>query len=388
MSDNATGPIVPPEVISPETVPPEIVEVALGDRSYDIRISSGRFEAIADAVASLLQPEHIVMLHDANVTRPWADQLAGQFGKHDSIRVDTVEIAAGEPSKSIEVYGELLNRLCELNTDRGSIVVALGGGVVGDLAGFVAATYVRGLRLVQVPTTMLAMVDSSVGGKTGINLAASDRSAGGKNLVGAFWQASMVAIDTQTLSTLPRREYVSGLAEVIKYGVIQSPDFFDWLESNIDAVLDRNDAAVRHVVSQSCRAKAAVVADDERESGRRMILNYGHTFGHAIEATLGYGELLHGEAIAIGMDMAARMAIELKLCPPESLDRQRALIQATGLPIAHAGLDADAMIAAMRNDKKVRHGRLAFILPTRIGHVQAVPDIDPDLVKRVITQTH
>jgi len=239
--------------------------------------------------------------------------------------------------------------------------------VVGDLAGFAAATYARGIRLVQLPTTLLSMVDSSVGGKTGINL------AGGKNLVGAFWQPSLVVIDTATLRTLDDRGYRGGLAEVIKYGLIENADFFGWLEANADHLVARRDDVVAHAIMTCCRIKAAVVADDEREtSGRRAILNYGHTFGHAIEATAGYGAFTHGEAVAIGMSMAARLAHSLGRIGDEFVARQDALLTACGLPIRWPAADPRAMVPVMKKDKKVAHALLRFVLPTRIGHVELV----------------
>ncbi len=242
------------------------------------------------------------------------------------------------------------------------------GGVVGDLAGFAAASYARGLRLVQIPTTLLAQVDSSVGGKTGINLPR------GKNMVGAFWQPSLVVIDSDVLNTLPERMYVSGIAEIIKYGVIEDANFFGWLETHAEELVQRDPEAVRYAVARSCQIKADVVADDERETtGRRAILNYGHTFAHAIEATAGYGAFLHGEAVAIGMTMAARLACSLGMVDQKFVDRQTALIKACGLPTEWSAAEPEAMIAAMRTDKKVAHATLRFILPDRIGHVTLLP---------------
>jgi len=230
-----------------------------------------------------------------------------------------------------------------------------------------------------VPTTLLAMVDSSVGGKTGINL------PGGKNMVGAFWQPHLVWIDTKFLDTLPEREYVSGLAEVIKYGVIEDADFFGYLERHAEPLRQRRDDVVRKAILKSCQSKARVVADDERETtGRRAILNYGHTFAHAIEATAGYGTLLHGEAVAVGMRMAARLAFDLRLCDEDLLRRQAAVLEACALPEVWPDADPDAMIPVMARDKKVAHGKLRFVLPTRIGHVELVGDVSPDAVIRAI----
>ena len=234
----------------------------------------------------------------------------------------------------------------------------------------------------QVPTTLLAMVDSSVGGKTGINLPTA------KNMVGAFWQPSLVLIDSEVLSTLPDRSYLSGVAEIIKYGVIDDADFFAWLEMNAKSLVDRKDHVVRYAIEKSCQCKARVVGEDEREtSGRRAILNYGHTFAHAIEATCGYGKLLHGEAVSIGMQMAARLAITLGLADTDLLERQTQLLLDCGQPIALPEADPDEMLPVMKRDKKVAHGKLRFILPSKIGSVDLVGDVDESLVRQAILQT-
>jgi 3-dehydroquinate synthase len=260
-------------------------------------------------------------------------------------------------------------------------VVAIGGGVVGDLAGFLAATWNRGIRFVQVPTTLLAMVDSSVGGKTGINLPSA------KNVVGAFWQPSLVWADLNALNTLPDREFRSGLAEVVKYGVILDPEFFDYLEAHVDLLVARNPDAVTHIVRRSCELKAHVVGEDEFETtGLRAILNYGHTFGHAIEALTSYGKFLHGEAISIGMTMAGRLSVLLGRWPQASFERQTQLLTRLGLPTDLAitpkhGITVDRMLDAMQLDKKTEHGQINLILPTRIGHVETVRGIDTKLLR-------
>ena len=279
-------------------------------------------------------------------------------------------------------FERILAWLLEEGGDRRSVIIAVGGGVIGDLAGYVAASFTRGIRFVQIPTSLLAMVDSSVGGKTGINL------PGAKNMVGAFWQPSLVLIDTAVLSTLPERSYLSGLAEIIKYGVIDDAEFFDWLESKADALVSRDDQALRHAIQTSCECKARVVVADEREtSGRRAILNYGHTFAHAIEATAGYGQLLHGEAVAIGMQMAARLAIDLGLANESLLKRQTDLLSACQLPICLPDADPSEMLPVMMRDKKVAHGKLRFVLPTQLGFVQLVGGVDKDAVVRAIEAT-
>jgi len=359
-------------------MPASEILVDLGDRSYPIRVVCDQWDTIAVQITSVLGDiSHALVICDDAVATSWAKPLAQQLG--ESVRCDLATVASGETSKSLEMLGQLWDWMLASGADRRSVVIAIGGGVVGDLAGFAAASYARGIRLVQIPTTLLSMVDSSVGGKTGINL------AGGKNMVGAFWQPSLVVIDTATLKTLDERTYLSGLGEVIKYGVIEDADFFTWLESQAAALVAREPAAIAYAVKRSCEIKAAVVADDEREtSGRRAILNYGHTFAHAIEATAGYGAMLHGEAVAIGMAMAARLAQTLGRVDSEFLTRQDDLIRRCGLPTRWPQADPDQMIPIMKTDKKVAHSALRFVLPTRMGHVELVPCDRFDLVAQAI----
>ncbi|MEM8672162.1 MAG: 3-dehydroquinate synthase [Planctomycetota bacterium] len=360
-----------------------VVEVPLADRSYRIQISTGYVSQIAQYVRETLPDlSHAILISDRAVSS-LADQIGNDFQRAAvAVRVSRIEVPSGEQSKSIEQFESLLQWILTEGGDRRSVVIAIGGGVVGDLAGFVAASFARGIRFVQVPTTLLAMVDSSVGGKTGINL------PGAKNMVGAFWQPSLVTIETDVLSTLPERSYVSGLAEVIKYGVIDDADFFAWLEANATHLVGRDGGALRLAIQRSCECKARVVAEDEREtSGRRAILNYGHTFAHAIEATAGYGTLLHGEAVAIGMQMAARLAIDLKLADPSLLHRQTKLIELCGLPTTYASADPDQMIPVMMRDKKVAHGKLRFILPSEIGVVDLVGGVEESKVRKAIVES-
>jgi 3-dehydroquinate synthase len=273
----------------------------------------------------------------------------------------------------------LYDRLADRLADRRTLVVAVGGGVIGDLAGFVAATYNRGLPLLMVPTTLLAMVDSSVGGKVGVNHPRA------KNLIGAFHQPVGVWIDTAVLATLPEREYRSGLAEVVKYGVILDADFFAYLEENAAAVLGRDPEAVRHVVARSCRLKAAVVERDEREeTGLRAVLNYGHTFAHAFETVAGYGTWLHGEAVAAGMVCASRLAERRGLIDAATTERQRRLLERFGLPTAPRPWPADDLLAVMRIDKKNVAGRMRFVLPRRLGEVALIDDVPEDDVRRTL----
>ena len=385
------------ETVGPRATPPTrsndavaTVPVALGNRSYDIHIADGLVHAAAERIVELTAATHVIVFYDGAL-QTTADGLCGQFeklspsGSSTSVRFDRLAIPPGEPSKSMGQFDRSLQFCLDRRGDRRSVIVALGGGVVGDLAGFVAASYARGVRFVQIPTTLLSMVDSSVGGKTGINL------PGGKNMVGAFWQPQLVLIDPSLLATLPDRDYVSGIAEIIKYGVIADPEFFDWLSSNMDDLRHRKTDAVVHAVSRSCQTKADVVRRDERETGDvRATLNYGHTFAHAIEATTGYGTVTHGEAVAIGMEMAMALAVQLSRIDSECQLRQRRLIEASGLPLSAASLDVaidpNAMIQAMAKDKKVADGRLRFVLPTRIGHVELVGDVPPEQVRDAIEQ--
>lgn len=358
------------------------VLVDLGDRSYPINIGTKATGHFAAAFKNALgDVTHALVIHDAAV-ESWANDLCDQVRSKSSsepIRVDVTAVASGEPSKSIANYETLLDWVLERGADRRSVIIAVGGGVIGDLAGFVAASFARGIRFVQVPTTLLAMVDSSVGGKTGINL------SGAKNMVGAFWQPHLVWVDTLAMKTLPDRSYLSGLAEVVKYGVIDDATFFDYLESNAAALVARDGDVLRYAIKQSCLSKAHVVNEDEREtSGRRAILNYGHTFAHAIESTAGYGAVLHGEAVSIGMQMAASLAIQLGLCDQSLLERQTSVLKSCQLPITFPDADVAAMLPVMMRDKKVAHGKLHFVLPTEIGSVQMVSDIDPAEVETAI----
>ncbi|QDU92720.1 3-dehydroquinate synthase [Lignipirellula cremea] len=353
----------------------QTVWVNLGERSYDIEIGSGNLAQTGPFVAGLRRLTHAIVVTDVNVEDPHAAAVADSLAAAGA-EVDVMVVDSGEGAKSIDMAGELWQRLLEAGADRKSIVCAVGGGVVGDLAGFVAATFARGIPFVQVPTTLLAQVDSSVGGKVGVNL------PGAKNMVGSFWQPLGVLIDTETLSTLPEREYRAGLGEVVKYGVILDAPFFDYLEKNVDAINARQPEVLRHVIARCCRLKADVVERDERETtGLRAVLNYGHTFCHAIEAVAGYGEYLHGEAVAIGMICASRLAESLERVDSDFTARQAGLLQQLGLSTATPDLDRDLLLAAMGRDKKVEHGKLRFVLPSQMGHVELVGDVPPELAR-------
>jgi 3-dehydroquinate synthase len=347
------------------------------DRSYNIAIAHGLIADAARFVYGRSPVSHVVVITDTGA-RPHADRVASAMSAGD-IRCDLLAVPAGEASKSIEQAERLWSQLVQRRADRKTVIVAVGGGVVGDLAGFVAATFARGLGLFQVPTTLLAQVDSSVGGKVGINLPAA------KNIIGAFWQPRGVLIDLDTLATLPDREYRSGLAEVVKYGVILDATFFEYLEQNAAQLAARDPATLEYVVGRSCRLKADVVERDERElTGLRAVLNYGHTFAHAIETTSGYGTYLHGEAVAIGMVLASRLAEALGRIDATVTRRQQSLLTQLGLPTALATQDAEGMLAAMHLDKKTEHGQLRFVLPSRLGHVELVGDVNPAAVRKIL----
>lgn len=352
------------------------VHVALSDRSYDIHIGSDNLADIARWVEAFEDVRHTVIITDSNVRQLYGETVLRTLSSIDT-RIDIITVPAGEASKSIPMLEEIWSQLLALQADRKSLIVALGGGVVGDLAGFAAATFGRGIRFIQIPTTLLATVDSSVGGKVGINL------PGAKNMVGAFWQPQGVLIDVSVLQSLPERDYRAGLAEVIKYGVIQDVEFFGKLEAHCDLIAVRDLVLMRDIIARCCQLKADVVQQDERETmGLRAILNYGHTFCHALEACTGYGQFLHGEAVAIGMLCASRLAESLDMISAEVTQRQCSLLSEVGLPIAvPEDLDREALLNAMQHDKKTEHGKLRFILPTALGHVELVENVDADLVR-------
>jgi 3-dehydroquinate synthase len=351
------------------------------DRSYDIHCGSSLLGTVGNLVAGA-GGRRAVVVADAAVTGTHAARVVESLGAA-GVAVHLLEVPSGEGSKSLASLGNLWDTMASLAIDRRTDVIAVGGGVVGDLAGFAAASFARGLSLWHVPTTLVAQVDSAIGGKTGINL------AGGKNLVGAFWQPRGVISDIETLGTLPEREYRSGLAEVVKYGMILDPVFFAWLESNSSHLRARQSAEVTYAVERSAGLKASVVEQDEREfSGLRAALNYGHTFAHAYETALGYGTLLHGEAVSIGMTRAARLAAVIGRISGEVVARQDNLLTSLGLPISLAGLgslDPDHLLAIMARDKKAEGGRLRFVLPSRLGAVELVHGIDEPLVRRILS---
>lgn len=367
-----------------------IVNVELAERSYDIQICSDQLTTIGSSVAgwldqrlgvsstqqsALVVTDRNVVAH-ANVVRSSLETAGFQ--------VELAELEPGEKTKSLSVISGLYERMVEMKADRRTVVVAVGGGVIGDASGFLAATYNRGVPFVQVPTTLLADVDSSVGGKVGVNLAAA------KNLIGSFYQPLGVFIDTAVLATLPDRDYRSGLAEVVKYGVILDAEFFTYLEQNVDGINAREPSVLRRIIARSCELKAHVVKEDEYERiGLRAVLNYGHTYAHAFEALAGYGELMHGEAVAIGMLYASRLAEKRGLIDAAMTARQRRLLEqievVTALPDP-AAFSTDEILSKMRLDKKTVGGQLRFILPTKMGHVTTFTDVPETDVTAVVDE--
>ncbi len=357
------------------------VHVSLGERSYDIKIGAGLIERLGSECKKLKLGQRCAIITDSNIPK-WAVRSATKSLKAQGFEVALFALKAGEKSKSLRNVEAVFNSLAEHRIERGSFLVALGGGVVGDLAGYAAASYLRGIDFVQVPTTLLAQVDSSVGGKTGVNLKA------GKNLVGAFHQPRLVLCDTDILKNLPDREYRSGIAEIIKYGIIYDAKLFRRLEKEMDLLVAKDPKVITRTVARSCEIKAEVVAEDEKEGGLRAILNFGHTVGHAIEAVSQYGKYLHGEAISIGQVAAARLSEDvLGLSNEESLRIER-LFQAAGLPIT-IKLNATAkqrIVKAMSLDKKVSGGVVKFVLASEIGKVQFGLKVDSKLVNKELTK--
>lgn len=352
----------------------ERIRVELGTRAYDIQVGSGLLADAGVHIRPLLAQPRLVIITDDNVAR-WHLETVTASLERVGIAHAQIVLPAGEATKDFHHLALLCDQVLALGIERRTTLLALGGGVIGDIAGFAASILLRGLDFVQVPTTLLAQVDSSVGGKTGINTAA------GKNLVGAFHQPRLVLADTSVLGTLDDRELRAGYAEVVKYGLLGDRAFFQWLEENGQAVLAREPGAVRHAVATSCRSKAAVVAADEREGGVRALLNLGHTFGHALEAQTGFGpSLLHGEAVSIGMVLAFELSARLGLAPREDVMRLRRHLQRLGLPadlsvLAGHNASAESLIAHMQTDKKIRDGRLTFVLAHGIGRAFVSRDV-------------
>ena len=350
--------------------------VALGERSYPILIGRGLIvqgRLVADVVKT---PRVAIVTND--VVAPLYLDAFVQSLEAAGLYCATVVLPDGEAHKNWETLNAIYDGLLAAHCDRSVTLIALGGGVIGDMTGFAAATYQRGVDFIQVPTTLLSQVDSSVGGKTAVN------HPRGKNMIGAFHQPRLVIADTDTLSTLPDRELKAGVAEVIKYGLIRDPEFFDWLEANIEAVLRRDPDVLAETIERSCANKARIVAEDETERGVRALLNLGHTFGHAIEAGMGYGVWLHGEAVAAGMAMAATLSMRLGWMPEDQCRRGIALIARAGLPVCGPALGASRYLALMAHDKKVEAGRLRLVLLRAIGDAEIFSDVPVDDIAAAI----
>jgi 3-dehydroquinate synthase len=362
---------------------PITVEVALGDRAYDIVIGRNILASLGQRIAVLRPGARVAIVTDRTVAKHWLQQTEASLSDA-GIVASHIVVGEGEASKSYTVLEDVSEALIAAKIERTDLVVALGGGVVGDLAGFAASIVRRGVDFVQVPTSLLAQVDSSVGGKTGIN------SPKGKNLIGAFHQPVLVIADTSVLDTLSPRQFRAGYAEVAKYGLLGDAGFFGWLEANHAEIMSGGSAR-EHAIATSCRAKAAIVARDERETGERALLNLGHTFGHALEAATGFSDrLFHGEGVAVGMVLAAQLSAQLGMLPQADVDRIERHLAVVGLPthlqdiagFTQEGLaDADALMALMAQDKKVKRGRLTFILMRAIGEAVIRSDVEPSIVR-------
>lgn len=352
------------------------IQVDLGVRSYPIFIGQNLFAETA-LLAKFLRKKHILIVTNDTIAPLYLDAVASVLGKLGPLH--SVILPDGEQYKSLQYLNDIFTQALELNYSRDCMLVALGGGVIGDMTGFAAACYQRGVDFIQIPTTLLSQVDSSVGGKTAVNHAL------GKNMIGAFHQPKAVFIDTLFLNTLPAREFYAGMAEVIKYGIIWDGDFFNWLEQNISllTLLDAN--ALIYAIKRCCEIKAEVVKQDETEHGVRALLNLGHTFGHAIEAEMGYGNWLHGEAISVGMVLASKMAVAMGLIDNIALNRITNLLVAFNLPIVSPNqMNVENYLEHMQRDKKVLSGKLRFILPQAIGKADIYGNIDHALLKQVI----
>jgi 3-dehydroquinate synthase len=363
----------------------ERLRVELGDRAYDILVGPRLIESAGREMLQLLRRRQAVVVSDEIVAghylAPLRDSLSAAGIAHHAVLVPP-----GEETKDLDHFGRLAEDILAIGIERGTMLVALGGGVVGDLAGFAAATLLRGIDFVQIPTTLLAQVDSSVGGKTGINTST------GKNLIGAFYQPRLVLADTSVLGSLPRRELLAGYAEIVKYGLIRDAEFFAWLEAEGHRVCALDAEPLRRAVLTSCAMKAEIVAGDEREEGDRALLNFGHTFGHALETETGFSSrLLHGEAVALGLVLATDFAARLDLIPAEDALRVRRHLEGCGLPtrladIGLVGIPADRLLDHMRKDKKVRDGRITLILPRRIGDAFVMKDAPTEKLRDFLTQ--
>ena len=350
------------------------IDVALGERSYPIYFGTGMGASFAPTCQQHGIPRHVVIITDTNIAKHYLEPLQKHL-HHFEFDDSSIIIPPGETQKSLARANAIFTALLQRRTGRKAAIIALGGGVVGDLAGFVAATYQRGVTLIQVPTTLLAQVDSSVGGKVAVNHPL------GKNMIGAFYQPKFVWIDGDTLQTLPSREVICGLAEVVKYGVIFDAEFFAYLEANLDAIMNLDQTATMHIQVRCCELKARVVSEDERELGLRAVLNYGHTVGHALEAAGNYRALKHGEAVLLGMAAEAFIAQQMGLLPAEVLERIEAIVSRIPLVFKRDALAPSKILDAIGRDKKTVEGKTRFVLPVRLGEVRILEDVEPELVR-------
>jgi 3-dehydroquinate synthase len=357
-----------------------IVDVALGAKSYAVVVERGVLTTVGARLRALGVGSRVALVTSASILRLYGKPVTESL-EDAGFTVTVVDVPDGESAKTLAVADGAWNALLAAGLDRTSTVLALGGGAVGDLAGFVAATYMRGLNFVQAPTTVLAQVDASIGGKTAIDHPTA------KNLIGAFYQPRLVLIDPSTAATLPERDFRSGLAEIVKHGIVLDADYFADLERSVAEIGARDGATLERIIGGSCRLKAEVIErDPEEKSELRFALNYGHTVGHALEASTAYGRFTHGEAVSLGIVAEARLATRLGVATAETADRQVRLLEAVGLPVRASDLDADAVLAATRRDKKSRDGRVPFVLAPSIGTYRVVYDVGPDDVRTVVAE--
>ncbi|OCL26934.1 3-dehydroquinate synthase [Orenia metallireducens] len=357
----------------------EQLRVDLGERSYDIKVGYDILSKVGEYLKELNLGSKVLI-----ITNELVDSLYGreveQAVEEAGFEVNIAKIGDGEKYKSLDTARELYDQAVEANLDRSSTIVALGGGVVGDIAGFIASTYMRGVNFVQIPTTVLSQVDSSVGGKVAVN------HPQGKNLIGAFYQPKLVVADIKVLKTLEERQLKAGLAEVIKYGVIWDEEFFNFLANNRNKILGLDTNTMEYLLKRCCEIKAEVVARDERELGLRAILNYGHTIGHALEAVTDYQRFVHGEGVAIGMVAAAKLANKIGILNGTDVEKQEELIKEFGLPVSFEGLNIESIMKALAKDKKVKDGMVRFILAEEIGQVVIKSDLPHNIIREVLEE--
>ncbi len=353
------------------------LNIDLADRSYEILVGRGLLEKAGEWVQAIVKPSRVVIITHPSINLLYGEKLSSGFSRQD-IPTRILEVPEGETSKSLEQAEKIYDHLLEWKCDRQTVLVALGGGVIGDLTGFIAGTYMRGVPFIQIPTTLLAQVDSSVGGKTAVNRPL------GKNMIGVFYQPKLVVADLETLKSLPEKEYKAGIAEIIKHGVIEDAQLFEFLERQFQNILAHDTEALEHIIATSCAIKASVVEKDERESHYRMVLNFGHTIGHAIEALTGYSKYTHGEAVAIGMVYAAKLSQLTGRCSQDVTQRITDLIKNFGLPTQLPDLKAKDMIQSMYLDKKTAHKKIRFILVKDIGSIEIVDHVEETIIQEAL----